>query len=35
MAWVFQLIGAQIIFAYILTTVLYVIWRIANPGKKW
>jgi hypothetical protein len=35
MSWVFQLIGVQILFAYICAAILFIIWKIANPGKKW
>jgi hypothetical protein len=35
MGWLFQLIGFQLLFAYICAAVLYGIWRLANPGQKW
>jgi hypothetical protein len=35
MGWVFILIGQQLLIAYILAAVLYLCWRLANPGRKW
>lgn len=35
MEWVFKLIIFQIVFAEILTLVLYIIWRLSNPGRSW
>jgi hypothetical protein len=34
MTWVFQLLGSQLLFAYILTTVLFLLWKAANKGSK-
>jgi hypothetical protein len=34
MAWLFQLIAAQLIFGYVLVCIMYLIWRLTNPGKK-
>lgn len=35
MGWLFQLIAAQFILTYVFVIILYVIWRISNPGKKY
>lgn len=35
MEWVLKLILFQIVFAELCTLILYVIWRIGNPGKAW
>lgn len=35
MDWVFKLIIFQIVFAELCALVLYIIWRVTNPGKTW
>jgi hypothetical protein len=35
MGWLLELIATQLIFAYVIGAILFVIWKVANPGKKW
>jgi hypothetical protein len=34
MGWVFMLLGSQLIFAYILTTICFLCWKAANRKNK-
>jgi hypothetical protein len=34
MTWVFQLLGSQLLFSYILAAVLFLCWKAANRGTK-
>jgi hypothetical protein len=35
MGWVLQLIIFQIIFAEVITLIIYLLWRASHRGQKW